>query len=438
MPASCEAAGPYRAGVLDGSASPAAEQAADNEVAPAATRTSAQRFRGEPDHLDRLQRILFGRYPQPSQQGKRRGWPGQRSRRELEQMVRRQCVQFRIVTAEQGLTRAEAAEWLGLLPRTLRQWEDLYGEDGLQAVPRGRPVARSPVAVRQEVLAAIREVGPRIGVPALREHFPLLKRAELVDLLVRSRRVYRQRQRQALRVLHWRRPGSVWAIDFSEAPCDIEGEYRYLLAVRDLASKYTLMWRPVVEMTAEVTVAALRELFEAEGAPVLLKADNGPAFHAEATTGFLAAIQVQMLFSPAYTPRYNGAIEAGIGSLKTRTHRRAALDGRTAWTCDDVEAARLEANTLAHPFGESSPTPDELWRQRHRVPDEERRRFDETLTAKVAELECEQASAMEGENSSTTKAKRQREAISRALVDLGYLEYTTRRILPTIAQLQVT
>jgi Holliday junction resolvasome RuvABC DNA-binding subunit len=90
------------------------------------------------------------------------------------------------------------------------------------------------------------------------------------------------------------------------------------------------------------------------------------------------------------------------------------------------------------PFGENGPTPDELWRQRHGVSDEERRRFDATLRAKLAEMEREQSSAMEGENNSMTKAKRQREAISRALVDLGYLEHTTRRILPAIAQLQVT
>jgi hypothetical protein len=113
----------------------------------------------------------------------------------------------------------------------------------------------------------------------------------------------------------------------------IEGDYPYLLAVRDLASKYTLLWLPVEEMTAEVTVAA-----------------------------------------------------------------------------------RAEANTLSHPFGENGPTPDELWQQRQRVSAEERRRFDETLTAKKAEIQRELASATEGEGNSTTKAKRQREAISRALV----------------------
>ena len=170
-----------------------------------------------------------------------------------------------------------------------------------------------------------------------------------------------------------------------------------------------------------------------------MKADNGPPFHAEATTSFLAALQVQILFSPAFTPRYNGAIEAGIGALKTRTHHQAALHGNPGtWTCADVEEALCEANTLAYPFGENGATPDALWRQRELVTEEERRRFDETLTAKTAEMEREQASATEGDDNSTTKAKRQREAISRALVAQGYLKYTTRRIPSAISRRQVT
>jgi len=148
---------------------------------------------------------------------------------------------------------------------------------------------------------------------------------------------------------------------------------------------------------------------------------------------------VQILFSPAYTPRYNGAIEAGIGSLKTRTRGLAAAQVHSAeWTCEDVEAAQVEANTLSFPFGENGPTPDKLWQRRHVINKEDRRCFDETLSARLAEMEREHSSAMEGETSNMPKAKRQREAISRVLVDLGYLEYTTRRILPTIAQLQVT
>jgi hypothetical protein len=121
-----------------------------------------------------------------------------------------------------------------------------------------------------------------------------------------------------------------------------------------LASKYTLLWQPVVKMTAEATVAVLSEPFAAFGAPLLLKADNGAPFHAQAMANFLAAMQVQVLYSPACTPRYNRAIEAGIESLKTRTRQQAARHGRAAeWTCDNVEAARLEANTLSYPFGET-------------------------------------------------------------------------------------
>src|SRR5262245_40195272 len=35
-------------------------------------------------------------------------------------------------------------------------------------------------------------------------------------------------------------------------------------------------------------------------------------------------VEGQVLGTPAYTPRYNGAIEAGIGSLKARAHEEAA------------------------------------------------------------------------------------------------------------------
>ena len=103
-----------------------------------------------------------------------------------------------------------------------------------------------------------------------------------------------------------------------------------------------------------------------------------------------------------------------------------------------MEAALCEANTLACPFGENGATPDALWRQRERVTEEERRRFDETLTAKTAEMEREHASATEGDDNSTTKAKRQREAISRALLAEGHLNYTTSRIPSAASRRKVT
>ena len=102
-----------------------------------------------------------------------------------------------------------------------------------------------------------------------------------------------------------------------------------------------------------------------------------------------------------------------------------------------MEAARQEANTLAHPFGENGPTPAERWQKRERITLEERRCFDETLKSKNAEMDPEQDSATEGD-STMTKAKRQREGISRALVAEGCLEYATRRIPSPISRPKVT
>jgi len=72
-----------------------------------------------------------------------------------------------------------------------------------------------------------------------------------------------------------------------------------------------------------------------------------------------------MLFSPPYYPQYNGACEAGFGTLKTYAHHEAAKHGRPhQWSCDDVEAARMRANELSRPHGYLRPTPAEnyLWR----------------------------------------------------------------------------
>jgi len=54
---------------------------------------------------------------------------------------------------------------------------------------------------------------------------------------------------------------------------------------------------------------------------------------------------VQLLLSPAYTPTYNGACEAGNGTIKHLAHQIACRHNRPEyWTLDDLEAARLLAN----------------------------------------------------------------------------------------------
>jgi transposase InsO family protein len=123
----------------------------------------------------------------------------------------------------------------------------------------------------------------------------------------------------------------VWAVDFNftgPRPA-IAGRYRYLLAVRDLASGRQLMWRPVEAATGEVARDALAALFAEHGAPVVLKCDNGSAFTSAVVEEMLAEHEVAGLFTPPHWPRYNGSVEAGIGSLKERTDAcRRGVDTR--------------------------------------------------------------------------------------------------------------
>jgi hypothetical protein len=56
--------------------------------------------------------------------------------------------------------------------------------------------------------------------------------------------------------------------------------------------------------------------------------------------------------------------------------RPAVWGGRPgAWTCDDAEAARLEANETALPRGVHGPTPGEAWEGRRRLDAGERAAF---------------------------------------------------------------
>lgn len=387
-------------------------------------------------HLERLRRA--GELPRHEAKKRRRGPHRQLPRRRLEQEVRGQGASFAQEARQRGLSRAEAADWLGLRERTLREWEGRNQQEHQEIRLRGRPLCRAAAARRNEVIAAVAAVGSGVSVPYLHVHFPDVARAELADLRGRYRRLYRGRSTQ--RVLHWQRAGSVWAIDYSAAPCVIEGWYEYLLAVRDLGSGYALWWQAVEEATAATTIAALSALFATWGRPVLLKADNGSHFRAEAVVELLEAEEVTVLYSPAYTPRYNGAIEAGIGSLKTRAHEEAARQGRPeAWTCADIEAAREEANVFSRPRGEGGATPLESWQARAAISDRERREFIGAVKTEMAKQEGAVYDATEGgEQQHTEKAKRQREAISAALVAQGYLSYTRRRIPLPIGRAKVT
>jgi putative transposase len=363
----------------------------------------------------------------------RRGFTQQPQRRR-EQALRGRIVTLSLGLEEMGYPLAARAQRLRLAPRTLRQWHYDWRRPRPQPLLLGRPVQRAPVAARNAVLEVLNSFGPATGLPTLRDSFPDVRRAELHDLLRRYRRVWRRRHHEAMRILHWQVAGAVWAMDFTQAPAPIDGLYPYVLAVRDLASGCQLLWQPLRAANAEGTVDALAMLCALHGAPLVLKSDNGSTFDAEATLALLYQHGVIPLFSPPYWPRYNGAIEAGIGSLKTRTAQHAARHDRPVhWTCDDVAAAHAEANATARPHGPTGPTPDQAWANRRRLTAADRALFQEAVNRHRAEVRVQQplpfaGPLSEGPLSDQEERAMDRQAIQRALLEHHYLLFSRRRI----------
>jgi transposase InsO family protein len=256
-----------------------------------------------------------------------------------------------------------------------------------------------------------------------------MPRAELEDILRRARRVCRRRYHQTQRVLHWATPGSIWAMDFTEAPAPIEGLYPYLLAVRDLASGAQLLAWPLRTATATEAIRALASLVVRYGAPLVLKTDNGSPFCAADMRDFLHQQKVIMLFSPPYWPRYNGAIEAGIGSLKSRSEYHAACQGRPGhWIWDDIDWALAQANTNVRPHGLCGTTPDQAWEARPTITQEERSLFHTSVHRYADEVCAQDGWPSTGPLETMAQRAVDRQAIQRALVEHGYLLFRRRRI----------
>lgn len=362
-----------------------------------------------------------------------RGYERQRRRREREHSIRVRAVDFVARLHDEGASRRQAASCLDLSPHTLRSWQPLKREANCTAVPRGRPCRNAPPERRRQVTELLRELGPHAGLPQLRRVFPDVARSELAELQAAERLRRRERRRIHARRLRWHHTGSVWAVDYAEPPTPIDGVYQALASVRDLASGKQLAWLPVPAATAEHAVATLEALFVEHGPPLVLKSDNGSPFTADATRQLLHNWQVVPLLSPPYTPRYNGACEAGIGGLKVRTHHLAAGNGQPGrWTVEDVEAARRLADEEHYPRRLHGRTAAEVWQQRTPLSEDERRRFRDVVEQHRQEIRTQRGIALYEVLEPARQASLDRRAVRRALVELGYLSFLRSVFTPEI------
>ena len=359
----------------------------------------------------------------------KRGWPVQRQRREVQRAIRRRAVAFHRWSRRRGFTRGDAAKQLGVPPATLAHWQRCWREDHLAAHPLGRPCRRGDPQTRNAVIKLMTLVGPRTGLPTLQAAFPTLARGELQNLQARFRRVWRKKHQRLIRVLHWHRPGTVWAMDHTDPPEPIDGRWPHILAVRDLASRMQLAWLPVTAADSPETRQALESLFRQYGPPLVLKSDNGSAFISDDTRKLLERWGVLPLFSPPHTPSYNGGCEAGNNAMKTRTAHQAILGGRPGqWTAANLQVAQGIANHIHRPWGHRRPTAADVWRQRTPIAAAERAAFGRAVTGHRERARNELGYPEQELLGRKAQARVDRLAIRRACVERGLLTFTRRSI----------
>ena len=112
----------------------------------------------------------------------------------------------------------------------------------------------------------------------------------------------------------------------------------------------------------------------------MVKADNGSHFRNHAVEALLAEHGIMPLWSPPYYPRFNGAVEAGIGTFKARLRIIAGRDDQVGGVTDDhIEGARLLCNRWVGTAGGISP--EQWWEHGERITSEEREAFQQLVAA---------------------------------------------------------
>ena len=323
------------------------------------------------------------------------------------------------------MSQSEGRALLGVCPSTLRGWKRRKQTGALGPKALGRPGYERDSRARAEVEDMARSVGPKVSVTYIRSRLPGVPRALIEDVVRSCKNGFRRERRARIQRLNWEKAGSVWSCDWTEPDTRVDGIYKEILAVRDLASHKALESLPCESRSAHLAAKAMEHLFLAHGSPLVMKHDGGPEFKADAFSRVLGRYGVTRLLSPEYYPQYNGAIEAGIGSLKAHAWYEAAKNGRAGhWTCDDVEAGRLKANETSRPLGPNGPSPDTLWRTRLPITETERQAF-----KLIVDEERRRAAQQSGlPRTERDKKADERQAIQAALEKCGYLTVTRRRV----------
>jgi transposase InsO family protein len=213
----------------------------------------------------------------------------------------------------------EISDAVGLGYRTLLRWRRRVSGGNPPLTPPG-PKKTGPLPleeVRREIEALRHGRRRSRGICALQVRYQsVISRRSVSEMAAEERSKRNLARQKVCKHVAWKEPNLAWSIDGTERGRDQQGERLHVHAVQDLCSRYRFEPLVATESKGEAVALHLERLFQKYGAPLFLKRDNGSPLNHAAVDRVLADHGVIPLNSPAYYPKYNGAVEKGIREMK--------------------------------------------------------------------------------------------------------------------------
>ena len=357
--------------------------------------------------------------------------------RDLEERLRRRACALVRVGHSHGWRPGAIARSIGVDPDLVAAWErertGRLGRDAASLQLVAKPLGRTPLPEPPALVRAMRHLchvfGPALGARSLQCDFPDASWRTCLAITQQCRRELRDQLRDSrAHALTWTTAGTVWAADVWKPDSPIDGQFRYVLDVRDLATGFLVASEPLEHANADTVGAVLDRLYRQFGAPLVIKTDNGSEFVGAGSWEVHHRYGVEQLLSPVELPSYNGACEAGHGSIRYRAELLARRDGRPGdWSLNHLAGARDWANDLVE---SRRPIPASVrFAARQEIGDQQRMDFRRAVLAnKQRRCDDLRQRATHGRRTITiAQPSITRPAIADALRDLGYL---THRSVP--------
>jgi len=235
----------------------------------------------------------------------------------------------------EGEAALRAAQKFGVSTGTIRRWDRLHREGGLEALlPRKPGPTTEPFIISLEIQFLVVALRALLGWNEKRMSAELAQRglAQISHTAIGTifkryhlpTRTYHTKARSdgiPKRRYEKKMPNQQWHIDFAETKLQ-DGTRVVIVALIDDYSRYCLQCEVVADMSTETAILTVQDAWNQFGLPAEIVSDNGRAFtsvYADTPTAFGKLLQQKgvhhHLITP-YWPEANGKAEAFIKIVK--------------------------------------------------------------------------------------------------------------------------